>query len=69
MKAADGFKSLKKFRINTWKEKKMSGIMMLAAGAGMGILAVVLLIVSIVYRQTAGKKIREELKRDYAQSV
>lgn len=45
----------------------MSGMMMLAAGAGMGILAVVLLIVSIIYRQTAGKKIREELKRDYAQ--
>lgn len=45
----------------------MSGMMTVAAGAGMGILAVVLFVASIVYRQTAGRKIREELRRDYGQ--
>lgn len=43
----------------------MSGVVILAAGIGMVVFSVVLLIVSIVYRQTAGKKIREALSRDY----
>lgn len=43
----------------------MSGMMILITGVGMLILAVILFIVSIVYRQTAGRKTREELMRDY----
>lgn len=43
----------------------MSGIMIMMAGIGMAVLSVVLFVVSIVYRKTAGKKIREELKREY----
>ena len=43
----------------------MSGIMIMAAGIGMAVLSVILFVVSIVYRKTAGKKIREELKREY----
>lgn len=43
----------------------MSGIMIIAAGIGMVVLSVSLFAVSIVYRRTAGRKIREELKRDY----
>lgn len=43
----------------------MSGMMILAAGIGMAALSVILFIGSIVYRQTAGKRIREELKREY----
>lgn len=43
----------------------MSGIMIMMAGIGMAVLSAVLFVVSIVYRKTAGKKIREELKREY----
>lgn len=43
----------------------MSGIMIMMAGIGMAVLSIVLFIVSIVYHRTAGKKIREELKREY----
>lgn len=43
----------------------MSGIMVMMAGIGMAVLSVVLFVVSIVYRRTAGRKIREELKREY----
>ena len=43
----------------------MSGIMIMMAGIGMAVLSVILFVVSIVYRKTAGKKIREELKREY----
>lgn len=41
------------------------GMMVFAAGIGMIALAVILLIVGVVYSRTAGKKIREELKREY----
>lgn len=47
----------------------MSGIVMIAAGMGMGVLAAALFAASVVYRQTAGRKIREELRRDYEQSA
>lgn len=43
----------------------MSGVVILAAGIGMVLFSVILFIASIVYRQTAGKKIREALSRDY----
>ncbi len=43
----------------------MSGIVILAVGIGMVLLSAVLFMVSIIYRQTAGKKIREALSRDY----
>lgn len=43
----------------------MSGMVILGMGIGLIALAAVLLAVSIVYRRTAGKKIREELKREY----
>lgn len=43
----------------------MSGILIMMAGIGMAVLSVALFVVSIVYRKTAGKKIREELKREY----
>lgn len=44
----------------------MGGTVILAIGIGFIVLAVILLIVSIVYRRTAGKKIREELKKEYS---
>lgn len=44
---------------------KMSGNIILMAGAGMIVLAIILFVVSIVYRRTAGKQIRDELKREY----
>ena len=43
----------------------MSGIMIMMAGIGMAVLSVALFVVSIVYRRTAGRKIREELQREY----
>lgn len=43
----------------------MSGMMILAVGIGMAALSVVLVIVSVVYRRTVGRKIRKELSQDY----
>lgn len=43
----------------------MSGIMIMTVGIGMAVLSVILFLTSIVYRRTAGRKIREELKREY----
>ncbi len=43
----------------------MNGIMLLIIGICLGILSVILFIASIIYRQTAGRKIRKNLKRDY----
>lgn len=43
----------------------MSGIMITGIGISMIIFAVVLFIISIVYRNTAGKKIKEELGKEY----
>lgn len=43
----------------------MSGMMIFMTGIGMLVLAAVFFLASIVYRQTAGRKIREELMRDY----
>ena len=44
----------------------MSGIIITGIGAGMIALAIVLFIASIVYRNTAGKRIREELGKEYS---
>lgn len=44
----------------------MSGIVIAGIGIGMIILAMILFMVSIVYRNTAGKKIREELGKEYS---
>lgn len=44
----------------------MSGLAMVGIGTGMTVLAVILFITSIVYRNTAGKRIREELGKEYA---
>lgn len=43
----------------------MSGIMIMTAGIGMAVLSMVMFVVSLVYRRTAGRKISEELKREY----
>lgn len=43
----------------------MSGTIILGAGIGLIVLSVVLLAASIVYRNTTGKKIREELEEEY----
>lgn len=43
----------------------MSGIIITKIGIGMIALAVILFIISIVYRNTAGKKIQEELGKEY----
>jgi hypothetical protein len=43
----------------------MSGIIISEIGIGMIALAVILFIISIVYRNTAGKKIQEELGKEY----
>lgn len=43
----------------------MSGMIILGVGIAMIVLAVILFGVGIVYRKTAGKRIREELKREY----
>lgn len=43
----------------------MSGIIITGIGIGMIALAIVLFIASIVYRNTAGKRIREELGKEY----
>ncbi len=43
----------------------MSGMMIVAAGIGMTVFSVILFAVSIVYRKTAGRRIREELMREY----
>ncbi len=43
----------------------MSGTLILAIGIGMLVLSVVILIASMIYQKTAGKRIREELKREY----
>lgn len=43
----------------------MSGIIILGIGIGMIALAAILFIVSIVYRKTAGKRMKQELKKEY----
>lgn len=43
----------------------MSGMMIAVAGIGMTVFSVILFAVSIVYRKTAGRRIREELMREY----
>lgn len=43
----------------------MGGIVILGIGIGLIALSVILLIVSIVYRKTVGRKIREALKKEY----
>lgn len=43
----------------------MNGIIIVYVGIGVIVLSVVLFIVSMVYRNTTGKKIREELDVEY----
>ncbi len=43
----------------------MSGTMMVIVGIGLVILSVLLFVVSIVFRRTTGRKIKETLKREY----
>lgn len=43
----------------------MSGTIVFAAGIGMIVLAAILQVISVIYRNTAGKRIREELKKEY----
>lgn len=43
----------------------MGGIVILGLGIGMIVLSAVLFVASVVYKKTAGKRIREELKREY----
>lgn len=43
----------------------MNGIMLTGIGIGMIVLAVLLFIAAIVYRKTTGKRIREELGKEY----
>ncbi len=49
-----------------WREgRSMSGITIVVTGMTIILLAVILLIVSVVYRKTAGKKILETLGQEY----
>lgn len=43
----------------------MSGIVIVGIGIGMIVLAVILFIASIVYRNTAGKRVQKELGKEY----
>lgn len=43
----------------------MNGIIIFVVGIGMIMLAIILFVVSAVYRKTAGRKIREELETEY----
>ncbi len=43
----------------------MSGIVILGIGIAMMAVAAILFVAGIVYGKTAGKRIREELKREY----
>lgn len=43
----------------------MNGIMIILAGIGLIGFSIILFVISIVYRKTAGKKIREELMKEY----
>lgn len=43
----------------------MSGIIITGIGIGMIVFSVILFIVSLVYRNTAGKRIQEELGKEY----
>lgn len=43
----------------------MSGVIVFMAGVGMIVIAVILFAAGIVYRKTAGKRIRKELKQEY----
>ena len=43
----------------------MSGIIITGIGVGLIALSVILFITSIVYRNTAGKRIRKELGKEY----
>lgn len=45
--------------------KCMSGIIIMGVGIGMIVFAIILFIVSVAYRKTAGKRIREELGKEY----
>lgn len=43
----------------------MSGVLLIIIGIVIMILAVILFVLSVLYRKTAGKRIREELKEEY----
>lgn len=43
----------------------MNGMMTIVAGISLVVFSMLLFVVSIVYRKTAGRKIREELMREY----
>ena len=43
----------------------MSGIIIMGVGIVMIVFAIILFIVSVAYRKTAGKRIREELGKEY----
>lgn len=43
----------------------MSGVMIVVAGIGMAVLSVALFVISIIYRRTVGRKMSEELRREY----
>lgn len=45
----------------------LGGEIILGIGIGMIVLAVGLFLIGTVYRKTAGKKIREELEREYGE--
>lgn len=47
------------------EEKILRGIIILSVGIGMILFALLLFITSIIYRKTAGRKIQEELSKEY----
>lgn len=51
--------------LNETEDEALSGSIILGFGIGLVVLSVVLLIVSIVYRNTTGKKIRKKLEEEY----
>ena len=47
------------------KEENMSGTMMMTVGVACIALGIIVFIASIIYQNTAGKKIKVELEKEY----
>ena len=56
--------------LTKWKEEPyMNGAIIVGIGIGMLVLAVILLIASVIYRKSSGKKIREEILNEYEKNT
>lgn len=59
-----GYRDLQYNMHTRWKGKVVM-VLLLGTGIGMVVLSVILFVVSLIYRSTAGKQILEELKKEY----